>query len=617
MSALLILAVCLTPGRVTAGRGGVAATAHPLATDAATEMLEKGGNAVDAAVAAAFAIGVVEPDGSGLGGGGGMLVFLQRTGETIYINYYHEAPGDPGAIDFDPATDRNTAKSVLVPGTTAGLCLALERYGTLPLPVVIEPALRYARDGFPVDATLAGILLDSMESLAKRPELAEIFLTDGFPKMEGEILVQPQLAHVLQLISEQGRDGFYKGETARALVDGLVARGGTMTMEDLAQVEPYFSAPVRGTYRGCEIVSAPSPHSGTTLIEILNMLEFVDFDPQVHFSRSAPNIHMMAEIFRRAYADRSQYLGDPRFTDAPIAGLQSKSYARDVFAGINRYRAEPRNYRDTPYGLPAKYAVDADAGVRRPAARRGPVWSDDRDADPGLLRRDGRDPFDRWNRSGRSRPDTAATASAPVQRRRAMDEEFDGGHTTHLSVIDSDGNMVALTQTLGNFFGAKVMINGILLNNGRVNFSAMSSANMIAPHKRPRSSLSPTLVFRQGEPFMSLGSPGAGRIIATVAQVLVNVIDYGMDVQAANDAPRIFCQKFDDHLSVESRVAPGVPEQLERMGHSVRVLGALDLFFGGVQITAVDPGTGKMVGAADPRRGGSAQSLDPEDEGER
>lgn len=610
---LLALAVALT-GSAVAGQQGVAATAHPLATDAALQMLARGGNAVDAAVAAAFAIGVVEPDGSGLGGGGCMVVYLHDRRQTFFINYYHQAPADPGAITFDAVKDRNSAKAVLVPGTVAGLCLALEEYGTLPLSVVIEPALRYARDGFPVDVTLAGLLLDNMESLAARPELAEIFLTDGFPKMEGDELRQPQLARVLELIAAQGPDGFYRGETAEALAAGVTARGGVMTVEDLANYKATSDVPVRGTYRGLEIVSAPPPQSGVTLIEIMNMIELLEFDPEVHYTRSAGQIHMMSEIFRRCYADRSQFLGDPRFVRTPVTGLTSKQYAGGILQGINRYRAEPRNYRDTPYGDPGQFdSAEAAASESRPRDERELGWEDDREDDPGLLDRRKNDPFDRWNRQDQAKGAGSSGQKAAEPKKHKDDDdddEFDGGHTTHLSVIDADSNMVALTQTLGNFFGSKVMINGVLLNNGRVNFSGIAQANLISPDRRPRSSITPTLVFRDGAPYLSLGSPGAGRIIATVAEILVNLVDYGMDLQAANDAPRFFCQKFDDYLYLESRIDSDVAAKLTRMGHSVRVLGSMDLFFGGVHMTAILPGSGELVGSADPRRGGSSGGLD-------
>ena len=522
--------------------------------------------------------------------------------ETIYINYYHMSGADPEAISFDSGRDRNTAKSVLVPGTAAGLCLALEDYGTLPLPVAIEPALRYARDGFPVDTTLAGLLLDNMEKLGDISGTRRRLHDRGVPHDGRGSAVQPDLARVLQLISDYGRDGFYKGETATALADGLTAGGGVMTMADLDAYVPVISKPVRGTYRGLEIVAAPPPHSGVTLIQIMNMIEQLELDPKVHFSESAEDIHMMSEIFRRCYADRSEYLGDPRFVATPETGLMSKTYACDILAGVNRYKADPRNYRDTPYGFPSKYCADAPAAVGAEQQRKRKLnWQDEDDQDPGLNPGFENDRFDRW------RKEKAATAGS-----NHKEDEFDGGHTTHLSVIDADGNMVALTQTLGNFFGSTVMIKGILLNNGRVNFSSVSSANLIEPFKRPRSSITPTLLFKDGKPFMSLGSPGAGRIIATVAEIVVNIVDYGMDVEAANAAPRFFCQKFDDHLFVESRISDEVRDELTRMGHSVRALGSMDLFFGGVQMVAIWPPTGELVGSADPRRGGSSESLDQE-----
>ncbi|MBC8426448.1 gamma-glutamyltransferase [bacterium] len=531
-----------------------------------------------------------------------------------------------------------------MPGTAAGLCRVLANYGTLPLPVVMAPAIRHAREGFPMDSTLAGLVLDSMESLLNEPELAELYMMDGFPKMEGDILVQPQLADVLQRIAERGADGFYRGETAQALADGVTRRGGSLTLEDLASFEPVVSAPVRGTYRDLEVVSAPAPHSGATLIEMLNMIEHLEFDPEVHYTQSAEHVHMLAEIFRRATADRTQYLGDPDFMRTPITAMISKDYARERLSRINPYRADPLNYRDTPSGPVGKYDtfVTAAAGwSSTPLERRD--WSDV-DNDDLDLRSPFHDAFNRWDRTHRAHSDAepvqiasaepiAEPAWTPIwdaddeeaQRgvRRLLNDPFErwnhgadeeteceGPHTTHLSVIDADSNMVALTQTLGNFFGSSVMINGILLNNGGVNFSNLSRANIIRPNKRPRSSLTPTLLFRDGAPFMSLGSPGAGRIISTVAQVIVNIADYGMDLQPANDAPRVFCDKNDDFLYLEARVGEDVPGLLARKGHTVFVLGDMDLFFGGVQMTAIWPGTGELLGSADARRGGSWRSFD-------
>jgi gamma-glutamyltranspeptidase/glutathione hydrolase len=572
-------------------------------------MLKLGGNAVDAAVAAAFVVGVVEPDASGLGGGGGMLVYMHKSRETVYINYYHNAPADHGSVSFDDDRDRFNAKSVLVPGTVAGLCRALEDYGTLPLPVVIEPAIRYARDGFEVDATLAGLLLDFAETLAARPELAEVFVADGFPKMQGDTIKQPKLARVLESISDGGRDGFYKGEVAQSLVEGVTALGGVLSLEDLGGYEATVTEPVWGTYRGVEIAAAAPPHAGVMLIEIMNMIELLRHDPTVHFSESAERIHMMGEIFRRASADRSWYVGDPRFTYVPVAGLTSKDYAAETLMSINRNRPEPRNYRDTPYGFPGQYDGEQPATKAELPSTRSLGWGDEDDDDPGLSR-PADDPFDRWNRKLQ---DDSTHLKVDQPAGVGYDGGHEGGSTTHLSVVDADSNMVSLTQTLGNFFGSRVMVDGILLNNGRVNFSDISRENLIEPHKRPRSSITPTLIFRDGAPAFSLGSPGAGRIGAMIALVIVNLVDYGMDVQAANHAPRFFCQKFDDYLSLESRIDASIGARLSRMGHSVRFLGDMDLFFGGVQIAGIRPETGELVGSADPRRGGNALSTDVDD----
>jgi gamma-glutamyltranspeptidase/glutathione hydrolase len=612
-------AVALLAGTSSAAdrsAGGVAATGHPLATAAALEILEQGGNAVDAAVAAAFAIGVVEPHGSGLGGGGGMLVYLRDREETIYLNYYQRAASDPGAVDYDRSTDSRTAEAVIVPGTVSGLCRALEEWGTLLLPKVIDPAIRYAEEGFPVDRTLAGLILDNAGDFAEMPGFAEIFLEDGFPLMEGQLLRQPALAGVLRRIATIGRDGFYRGEHAATLVRELTAQGGVMSLADLAGYESVLVEPVRGTYRGLEVVSAPPPHAGVTLLASLNMVELIELDPSVHFTESPRVLHLMAESFRRTYADRSQFVGDPAFTEVPVAGLVSKAYAQERFQQINPYRAEPRNYRDTPAGAPLKFAGDV-AAPRRPTDRDRSRWgwSDEMDEDHDFDIPVQRDPFDRWRRGSEPRlPRGEEVADSTKTLAPAFDDEdeegFDaGGFTTHLSVIDGDGNMVSLTQTLGNFFGAQVMIDGVIYNNGRNNFSDISPQNLIEPNKRPRSTISPTLVFRDGEPWLAIGSPGAGRIIAATLQVLVNIADYGMDVRTANAAPRFFCQKFEDHLFVESRIDEEVRESLSRMGHSVRTLGAMDLFFGGVSVAAFDPNGEGLLGSSDPRRGGDAATL--------
>ncbi len=548
------------------GTAGMVATAHPCASEAAVEILKRGGNAVDAAVAAAFAIGVVEPDGSGLGGGGGMLIHLANEKRSVYINYYPCASSAVAGIGFTRA-DAQTGKAILVPGTVAGLTLALERFGTLPLPTVIAPAIRLARDGFPIDGTLASILLDNVALIQKDSATAAIYLRDGFPLMEGDTLRQTDLANTLAAIAVEGRNGFYRGPVAEALVNGVNRAGGRMTLDDLSGFEPQLRTPLTGMYRGFDVVTAPPPHSGAIVLEALNILGHNDLAVMGHYSASGDAMHLMAETLRRTYADRTAFLADPRFEDVPVDALITGEYAKSRFDDIDMTMANPKEYRKTRAGDPGAYAKERKPQIPVPA---------EVETDP------------------------------EKENGKKTHPEYDGGHTTHLGVMDKEGNAVSLTQTLGTFFGSGVTVAGVLMNNAMSNFSTSAGRNAIEPGKQPRSSISPTIVLKDGTPFMSVGSPGATRIIATVVELLVNVLDYGMTAQAANSAPRFLCQKADDALHLEGRIGADVQADLTRRGHTLRVYGDFDLFFGGAQLILRDPVTGRLSGSADPRRGGMA-----------
>jgi len=539
---------------IISGTNGMVATAHPLASNAALEILKMGGNAVDAAVAAAFVIGVVEPDGSGLGGGGGMLIYLSYQKEPVYINYYQQASSEVENLDYKSKTDSRTVKSILVPGTVAGLITALKNYGTLPLSTVIGPAIKYAEEGFAIDGTLAGIILDHIEILQKHPTTASIYLRGGFPLMEGDTLIQKDLAKTLRMISEKGIDGFYSGEVAEEIVNGIQSGGGILTLDDFKNYKAQILEPTVGTYRGYKIYSAREPESGASVIEALNILENEDLKKLGHYSTSSDALNFIAETFRHVYADRSAFIEDPRFGYVPIDGLTSKEYAHTRYEDVLKGLSEPKDYRKTKPGQPENFSVPVDSTIH--------------------------------------------------ETEKVL--EFDGGHTTHLSVIDKDGNMVSLTQTLGTFFGSGYTSAGVLFNNGMYNFSSSSTLNKQEPNKQPRSAISPTLILKDDKPFISIGSPGASRIIASVVEVIVNIIDYGMNPEEANFSPRFFCQKFDDYLYVESRIPETVVNELKEKRHNVQVLGSFDLFFGGVQLITVDPETGIYYGSADPRRGGSA-----------
>ena len=610
-------------GEVATGHNGMVATAHPLASEAALEMLKAGGNAVDAAVAAAFAIGVVEPDGSGIGGGGGMVIYLAETGQSFYINYYQKTSGSVSEINYDAETDRHTAKAVLVPGTVAGLTLALEKFGTLPLSKVLEPAIRYAEDGFDIDATLAQLLLDNIETLQIDSTTSKIFLDDGFPKMEGDLLTQPALASTLKKIAAKGRDGFYKGEVAEAMASTITEMGGAMTLEDLANFRAELTVPLKGTYRGYEILSANVPQSGVSIIQAMNMLENEDIAGLGHFSTSAETAHLLAETFRRAYADRWQFMGDPHFSKVPVNGMISKQFARERYHDINRYKCDPKQYRLTQAGNPSRYDVASNNDQMEDvttSSKKTFNWSDDEDESGSSYDEWGEDLFDSWGGGKKKSDGSAGKGNKKKEDKKQKnasdvfdqskndddDQEFDGGHTTHMSIIDKDGNMVALTQTLGTFFGAGITVEGVLFNCGMSNFSRSAVVNMAKPDMQPRSSISPTLVLKDGKPFCVIGSPGASRIMSTVVCLLVNIIDFDMDAVEANAAPRIYCQKYEDYLYLEGGISEEVRQQLERMGHTLRVYEGRDLFFGGAQLIIVDPATGTYYGSADPRRGGIA-----------
>ena len=555
-------------GKAAVGKNVMVATAHPLATQAATEMFQKGGNAVDAAVAAAFAIGVVEPDGSGIGGGGGMLI-RRSNGQSVYINYYGQSSSRVQEAGFVYRKDNQTAKAILIPGTVAGLATALRQYGTLPLSAVLQPAIRYAEKGFPVDETLSRIILDNTNLVQVHPATASVYLHEGFPRAEGDTVRQPDLAHTLRAIAQQGPAAFYTGPIAKAIADEVVKCGGMMTLEDLATYQPTITEPLTARYRGFTVLSAPPPHSGITVIEALNILQNADLRDLGYYANSAESFHLLAETLRRAYADRTAFLADPRFEAVPVKGLLSAAFARSRFDDINMTAVSPPEYSRTTTGTPLKFQIDEP----KPAA------ADSSGKGIGL--------------------------SSPVRGRVI---EPVGGHTTQISVMDREGNLVSLTQTLGTFFGSGVTASGVLLNNGMSNFASTARVNVIQPNKQPRSAIAPSILLKDGKPFMVVGSPGAARIPATVVTLIVNAVDYGLDAEKTNSAPRFLCQRSDQFLSLEARFSTEAQDGMKKKGHQLQLFGDFDLFFGGAQIILVDS-SGTMYGSADPRRGGTAMGY--------
>lgn len=527
---------------------GVVASAHPDASKAGLEILEMGGNAIDAAVAVGFAIGVVEPFASGLGGEGVMLIYLAEEGKTIAIDYKGTAPA---AVPIPEEYDRNRRgpTAPVVPGNPAGLAMALEKYGTMTLAEVLQPAIRLAEDGFEVYQLLFDILGTRNEEINEAA--AEIFNPEGAPPFPGDIFKQPDLANTLRLLAEEGVDAFYKGEIAETIDAYMRENGGYMRYEDLANYEAIEREPVEGNYRGFTVLSSPPPVSGAVVVNMLNILE--GFDLEVFYPYKTEYFHLLAEAMKLSFADYYDYIIDPAFGNPPIAELMSKEYA---------------------------------------AQRRGMIRLDE--AQDGRV--GGLGDIDIF---GQNHDNLLALETQP------LDEALAQGSTTHFVTGDEYGNIVSVTQTISHFMGSQTVIpgTGILMNcNLGLFVNDPDDIGRIEPGKRTRSMLVPTLVLEEGKPFLALGTPGAARIPSTLVMTIVNIIDHGMSLQEAIEAPRMTCLRAWMHI--EGRIPEGTAEALEERGHPVRVRTDFDEYFGGVQaLMYVD---GMYFAGADPRRAGAA-----------
>ena len=535
MAAVLLIVVSVvgparagTRGTEVVAEHGMVASAHVLASQAGIEIMRAGGNAVDAAVATAFALGVVEPNASGIGGEGMMVIYRADTRSAVAIDYRSAAPAGASFPNGVPATGH---ASVAVPGTVAGLALALQRYGTLPLARVLEPAIRLAEDGFVVSPTLAGIIGDNFEEIVKNAPLAAVFCPDGLPLEAGARVKNPDLARSLRLVAADGPDVFYRGEIADAIAREAAANGGFLSKQDLASYRAIERRPVRGTYRGFTLVSAPPPVGGVPVIEILQILDRFKI---AKYPPLAPRtVHLTAEAMKRGFADYHAFIADPGFAPVPVDWLISRRYARTRAREID----------------PAKVSPRVTAG----------------------------------------------------------DAPNDGSpNTTSLAVVDAQGSMVALTQTISEFFGAKVMVagTGVILNNEMKNFSR-TGVNAMAPGKRMRTTIAPTIILRRGRTVAALGTPGAARITSTMVLLISDLLDYHMGIQAAIEAPRYFARNTEKDLSVEGRMPPETLAELAKLGYTFQVLKDFDLFFGGAQGIVIDRATGRRTGGADPRRDGA------------
>jgi gamma-glutamyltranspeptidase / glutathione hydrolase len=500
-------------------QNGMVAAEHRLATEVGVDILKRGGNAVDAAVAVGFALAVVLPNAGNVGGGGFMVVHDAKTGEDVAIDFREMAPAKASRDMYldeqgKVAANRSlyTHLAVGVPGTVAGLAHALATHGTMTLADVLAPAIKLAREGYDVTPQLAGLLEVERDHLAAWGATRAIFFKGDRPLRAGEKLVQTDLANSLELIAKDGPKAFYEGAIAEKIAAEMAKRGGLITVEDLKNYKVVDREPVSGTYRGYTVKSMPPPSSGGThIVQILNILERYPLKEQG--LGSAQNIHLMAEAMKFAYADRAEYLGDPDFTKVPVKGLTSRRYADELAAKINPDKATPAN--SIKPGKPQPYESD---------------------------------------------------------------------QTTHFSVADAKGNVVSTTYTLNLNFGSGIVAEGtgILLNNEMDDFSAKpgvpnafgligGDANSVQPFKRPLSSMSPTIVLKDGKPWLVTGSPGGSRIITTTLETIIDHIDFALNPAEATAVPRIHHQWTPDELRVEKGLSPDTVRLLEQKGHKVVV----------------------------------------------
>ncbi|KYH25489.1 gamma-glutamyltranspeptidase [Halalkalicoccus paucihalophilus] len=541
-------------GAVAEGSNGMVVSVSPAASEVGAQVLRDGGNAVDAAIAVQFALNVTQPHSSGIGGGGFMLYYDAAEDSVEIVNSRERAPagatpdmfledGDP--IPFD---ERHThGNAVGVPGTASGLRRASARYGSRPLDELIDPAIDLA-EGTEVDRVLAEEIEKNEWKL--NDAAREVFLRDGEALAEGETLEQPDLADTLRLLRDRGIRELYEGEIAEALAETVQDAGGSMTTEDLCRYKATINEPVQGCYRGAEVYSMPPPSSGgLTVIQILNLLAGFDLG-ETYDVRSGTKYHLLAEAMRLAYADRGEYMGDPEFVDVPMEGLLDPAYV---------------------------------------AERRELIGPDALNGDP--------QPGDPWAYQ------SGDAASMTQETPRAL------GHTTHFTVADAEGNLISYTTTIEQLFGSGIMVPeyGFMLNNELTDFDAEpGGANGVEPNKRPLSSMSPTIMARDGEPFLTVGSPGGPTIITSVAQTILHHLEYGLSLADAIDEPSIYAPESPAITLWEESIPEAAREEAAVLGNEWSDESGP---IGNVNMLRADDG---YEGAADQTRDGLAVGLDEE-----
>src|SRR5437870_655430 len=556
------------PSQAFRASHGMVATDEELGSRAGVETLKRGGNAVDAAVAVAFALAVVEPAAGNIGGGGFMLIRL-ADGKTTFLDYREVAPAKATRdmyITKDGQLDKEASvigyRSIAVPGTVAGLTLALKSYGSMKLADVMAPAIGLAENGFPISKRLAHEFEEERGGLERFTVSRHIFLNDGKMFQPGDTLRQPELAATLKRIAKNGATSFYRGEIAHVLVDDVSRLGGLITLDDLAKYQPKVREVLRAKYESnghaWEVLTSPPPSSGgVAIIQALNMLESVPLKGW----DDVQSVHIVAEVMRRVFADRAAYLADPDYSNVPVAGLTDPCYAKEVFSTVDPQRAS------------SSKTIKA------------------------------------------GNPHTCGVAASNAPSPETLVSLGEGPHTTHFSVVDAAGNAVASTYTLNDSYGSHVTCSaGFLLNDEMDDFTTQpgvpnslfglvqSEANAIAPGHRPLSSMTPTILLRDGKLSFVTGSPGGPTIISATLLSILNWMRLGMEPQAAINAPRFHHQWLPDRILMEGAFPGSLESALNARGHATHRVGHLGL----VNAIAIDPATADRLGAADPRHDGAA-----------
>ncbi|HVO92916.1 MAG TPA: gamma-glutamyltransferase [Terriglobales bacterium] len=529
-------------GRTLQSSAGLVVADSELASDAGMAILKRGGNAVDAAIATALALSVVDQASSGLGGGGFMVIYHAKDKKSFALDFRETAPEAARRELYTkdgkpvPSLSLNGALAVAVPGEVSGLVEAHKRFGTLPLAILAAPAIKLAEEGFPLDAALRVAIERQLANMKRFPDLGRVYLPNGEVPKEGAVIRQIDLARTLKAIAQEGIKPFYEGWIGRAVVDTIQKAGGVMTLDDLKAYRSVWREPLMGMYRNRTVVVMPPPSSGgVALLEMLNMLENFKLDQFQH--NSAPYLHLITESMKQAFADRAHFLGDPDFIHVPVHKLTAKEYAAWVRTRFTPEKTHPASF----YGY---YNYNAEKGG-----------------------------------------------------------------TTHFSVIDKFGNAVACTQSVNTRFGSKLVAagTGIVLNNEMDDFAIHpdtgnvygligNKANSLQPKKRPLSSMSPTIILRDGQAELVVGAAGGPRIISATLQTILNVLDFHMPVKAAVDAPRVHHQWMPDRLNIESEISAEEKKALEQRGHVLRQQSTLGV------VQAITRLGATLSGAADPRK---------------